>query len=373
LPRRPRLRPLSIFLLKDGLEAWGDALREENEIEMFDLRRSAGVDGVFVVRDSNPHAPWWRSYVDPHLRDELAGLTNASTAGVLFLDAAGHSFAFTFGYGRHLLDPEWLVPDFGLRVVLNTVEPDQLKSVDARTIDEFTMHTRRDLSTGSSFGAFGLDVARDLVRAVTGPPRDESLGRRMTGADALSLSSRAQIPELGPLCERLAAAYQASDYKERFGWIDHLRPVKDPVLRRDLDEVLIADIRERKLTDLHLAPPETIEWRRAGGFTYSTGSSGLDDLDPDPRITAYLETIDDPAGLELDDLKSARVIAMDAESGYDLDRWSVYRCIVVRDRPVIRATGGGVRRHAPGTQRRAAPSRRRHNGERLPPTGGGRS
>jgi uncharacterized protein (TIGR04141 family) len=271
LPRPPRLRPLSVFLLKDGLEAWGDALRDEDEVDMLDLRRSTGLAGVFVARSSHTHAPWWRSYVSPHLRGELTGLTNASTAGVLLVDAAGQSFAFTFGYGRHLLDPEWLVPDFGLKVVLNTVEPDQLKSVDARTIDEFTMHTRRDVSTGSSFGAFGLDVSRDLVRAVTGPPRDETLGRRMTGADALSLVSRAQIPELGELCERLAAAYEASDYKERFGWIDHLRPVKDPALRRELDDVLIADIRERKLTGLHLAP------RRR-----STG--GVPGASPTPRV-----------------------------------------------------------------------------------------
>lgn len=69
----------------------------------------------------------------------------------------------------------------------NTVAPDGLKSVDAKTIEETTLHTRRDVSRDSAFAAFGLDPSRDLLRAVTGTPQDGTLAHRLTGADSLGI------------------------------------------------------------------------------------------------------------------------------------------------------------------------------------------
>src|SRR5207244_3420860 len=158
--------------------------------------------------------------------EDLPDLYAASSGAVLFVESSRRLFAVTFGQGRHLLEPETLESDFGLKVVLNTVAPDQLKSVDAKTIDETTMHTRRDVSRDSSFAAFGLDVSRDLLRAVTGTPQDDTLGPRLTGSDALGLHTRAQVPQLPALATRLLEAYQAEHYKEHFDFIDYLRPEK---------------------------------------------------------------------------------------------------------------------------------------------------
>jgi Family of unknown function (DUF6119) len=113
----------------------------------------------------------------PHTGADLGGLLTASSSAVLLIEAAQRHFAVTFGQGRHLLDPEAYEQDFGLKVVLNTVARDQLKSVDAKTIEETTLHTRRDVSRDSSFAAFGLDVSRDLLRAVTGTPQEKPAGK----------------------------------------------------------------------------------------------------------------------------------------------------------------------------------------------------
>ncbi len=103
--------------------------------------------------------PPWANYLSPHVSGDLPGLNTSSAAAVLLLEVAGRIFAITFGGGRHLIEPDSYVRDFGLKVVLNTVAPDQLKSVDAKTIDDTTVHSRLDLSHESSFGAFGLDVS----------------------------------------------------------------------------------------------------------------------------------------------------------------------------------------------------------------------
>jgi uncharacterized protein (TIGR04141 family) len=307
-------------------------VRNANSLTWTDVTRRSGVRGVLALRTSVPRTPWWVAYLAPHLSDidPLQALANASTAALLIVEVAGRRFAFAFGYGRHSLDPEAYEQDFGLKVVLNTVDADRLVSIDARTFDELTMHTRRDLSQGSSFAAFGLDISRDLVRAVTGPPRDEALGARASGSDALALLTRAQFEELPNLCERLLAAYQAQDYKERFGWIDHLRRVREPSLTERLNERLLEAIRTRQLTDMHLAPPEPMSWSQLSGFTYSTGRD--DELDPDPRITSYLETIGPLEDVELVDLKRDRVVAVSAETDQPLETWSVFRCVVFETR-----------------------------------------
>jgi uncharacterized protein (TIGR04141 family) len=305
------LRSLSIFLLKETVEGPRDAVRDAEARAWYDVR---DLDGVVATQPTTPKTPWWVEYLAPHLAgaETLESLRNASTRALLILRAAERHFAFAFGQGRHLLDADSYEQDFGLRVVLNTVDADQLKSADSRTFDELTLHTRRDLSQGSSLSAFGLDVTRDLLRAVTGPPRDPAVGHRASGADALALLTRAQLDQLPALCERLLAAYGADDYKERFGWIDQLRRVRDPELVERLNEQLVERIRNEELVDIHLAPPEPMPWDRLEGFTYSRRRD--EPLDPDPRITSYLEGVRSIDELDVKKLKRDRVMAISSET-----------------------------------------------------------
>jgi uncharacterized protein (TIGR04141 family) len=235
-------------------------------------------------------------------------------------------FAATFGQGRHLLEPESFEKDFGLKVVLNTVAPDQLKSVDAKTIDETTVHTRRDLSKDSAFSAFGLDPSRDLLRAVTGRPRDETLAHRLTGSDALAIHTRDELPSLPELGARLLTAYDADDYKEHFAFIDFLRPERDRGRIAELQDLLVKALENQEWTDIHLAAPETLDWQELRGFRFSTQAHSEEDAH-DPSIRAYLATREDE-DLDLSILKHDRMLAIRASNGEQMASWQLYRCIV---------------------------------------------
>jgi uncharacterized protein (TIGR04141 family) len=327
MPRPPRLRTLSVFLLREEIASWDDALRHPEELDRHEAS-SNEIDGVLVVGKLNRKKPWWRDYVARHVEhpSDLDRLLNSSTGAVFLFATAERRFAIAFGQGRHLLDPDGYEQDFGLRVVLNSVDPNRIRSVDARTIDESTMHTRVAASRESDFEDFGLDVARDLVRAVAGPPRDETLGRNLAGADRLAISTRAQLDEVPELADRLLSAYESEEYKERYPWVDRLRPVRDKALISDLDDELISDLRSADLDNLHLAPPEALDPLRLAGFDYSTSSH--DDLDTDPRISAYLKTLDGREELSVARLKSDRVLAYESEGEQLLDSWKVFDCIV---------------------------------------------
>lgn len=328
MARKPRLRTLSIFLLREEIGSWDDALRDGEGVSRHETRKAVDVDGLLVVGSPNRKPPWWRDYVSPYVlrSGELDRLINASTGALFFFEAADRRFALALGQGRHLLEPEAFEHDFGLRVVLNSVDADRIRSVDARTIDERTMHTRRNASRESDFEDFGLDVARDLVRAVSGPPRDENLARNLAGADRLAVSCRAQMEDLPDLASQLLAAYESEDYRERFPWVDKLRPVKDAALKYELNDQLADDLKDRQLDNLHLAPPEVVDPLRLAGFAYSTLRG--EELDTDPRISVYLQSLSEKQELSVDRLKSDRIVAFEAEGEQMLDSWSIYKCIV---------------------------------------------
>jgi uncharacterized protein (TIGR04141 family) len=217
--------------------------------------------------------------------------------------------------------------DFGLKVVLNTVATDQLKSVDAKTIDETTLHTRRDVSRDSSFSAFGLDITRDLLRAVTGTPQDDTLAHRLTGSDALGLWTRAQVPDLPVLMERLLVAYHSDEYKRKnFEFIDFLRPEKRADRLHELEQTLVDALRARELDDAHIAAPEVLDQLDLSGFRFSSQEDADVDPDPDPRISVYRDSREgDDIDLAL--LKADRLIAVRSD-GETYRRWSVYRSLV---------------------------------------------
>jgi uncharacterized protein (TIGR04141 family) len=321
------LQRITISLLKKGTKT-KDAFREFDKLSGHRVPAfSTKKDSLFTY--STPAtSPKWRKYLEPHVTGGLNGLVVASASAVVLFRAKSRLFALTFGQGRHLLNPEAVVQDFGLRVVLNTVAPDQLRSVDAKTVDDTTVHTQRDVSKGSAFAAFGLDPSRELLRAMTGKPKDESLAHSLTGSDALGIQTRLTLPEIPGLAKRLLVAYQDIAYKENFEFIDYLRPERNAPKIRELEGALVEMLQERAISDVHLAAPETIDWLDLDGFRISTVDYEEGDSESDPSIRSYLDSFDDPEEISIERLKSDRVEARSASSPQGLARWSVYRSIV---------------------------------------------
>lgn len=326
MARGPKLQKLTLSLVKEGVGR-DSALR--NRDALFAYRIPAldpDVDSLFTAARP-PTAPSWKHYLEPYVDGPLEDLRTASASGVLIFEAAGRLFAATFGQGRHLLDPEIFEQDFGLRVVLNSVAPDQLKSVDAKTIDETTVHTRRDVSQDSALATFGLDLSHDLLRAVTGTPADESLAQRLTGSDALGIQTRAQVPELPELASRLLDTYFSQAYREHFDFIDHLRVEKSASRLRELEEQLVQALTTREIDDVHLAAPETLDWLDLEGFQFSRRSRNPEPILNDPKITAYLDHRKDE-GITIESLKRDRLYAIRTSTEEPMAAWPIFRCLV---------------------------------------------
>ncbi len=324
--RRTRTRKLTILLLKQTVESFNDALRNPDSVIRVPLKNGIPYEGEFCYSVRKSDAPGWQNFIEIVLKSPLTDLSTSSVSAVLFVKAGGRIFAFTFGYGRNLLKSDCYELGFGLKTVLNRIDPERLRSLDLRTYEDMVVSTRKQTSRSAEMAVFGLDVSRDLLRAVTGEPEDPSFAKRLTGADALVLSVAISPDKLGEKCEQILQAYQDNRYQKYFDWVDHLKEVRDSHLVSILNEKLEKALKTGGTEKLHLAPPEVINWQSVEKFRIN-GTRNKEYIDLD--INEYLNALGDKKEqLTVQKLKNYRVSVCYAGSEQFWDSWSLFNCIV---------------------------------------------
>ncbi len=322
---------LTWCLIKPGVEADDpDAVIEPPETGTLEAFRVPSLnrqrDSLFV-KATHAVPPKWLAYVQGHVSGKpLPRILGASSSVVLLVPASGRLLAVTFGYGHSLLREETLVQDFGLKVVLNLLDPRQIKSLDARTFDELTLHTRRGVSHNSPLGVFELDVSRNLLRGITGTSQDQVLGGQLTGATSLGMNTAATLPQLPAVAGALIDTYASKRYRRNFRFIDDMRAVRDTTTIAALDALLVCALERREMTDMHLAIPDSVDWLEIAGVRFSFKPKQQSSR-PDPSIGDYRRLRD--GDISLDRLKGDKVQAISALDETQLKgKWPVYRCIV---------------------------------------------
>lgn len=196
-----------------------------------------------------------------------------------------------------LLRPEALEPDYGLKVAAGLVNPGQIASLDARSVEATAIQVRRQSARGVTPGAIGFNVAREMLRAVAGRLIDEALGSRITGSDSVSLTAKLHVGTLGPRLDALHEAYTAGRWRSNFGHIARWTPLRGNAAEK-LDDLLLGVLRHRRERILAgedpdigpgperppvLEAPEVISWPAA---SFRTSIEKGDELDPFPELEA---------------------------------------------------------------------------------------
>jgi uncharacterized protein (TIGR04141 family) len=318
---------ITSYLIKDEYHDFEEIIRDEIEVEYYQLKEEFELDGLIVVGYTSRNSPQWLQLLQCGSDRTLPDLLNSSTRAILLLRSNERVFAFPFGFGRYLLKDEALVKDFGIKVVLNSVDPQKLRSIDTATISEMTIHSRTQTSRTTSVNTFGIDVVKDFLKSVTGEPINEDFGTVITGRESVQFSYDFQndFSKFGVICTNLAEKYNSDSYRENFSWVDNLQIVNDSVLKRTLNQKLIDNINAREANKLHIAPPEIIDWNEIGGFSFtSSGNNSERDLD----IEDYFGYLDKFDSLGLEKLKRHSVFTWDISQENRLAKWKLYDCVV---------------------------------------------
>ncbi|PVX26311.1 MAG: hypothetical protein CW691_01820 [Candidatus Bathyarchaeum sp.] len=311
------------------------ALRDPSSLQSFDLIPSIPFQGQFFLQKSDPKKPSWFDFLDDGINDLIVPEIQRINA-VLFVKVKYHDdqiFAITFGQGRYLLRPDCIMKNYGLRVALNVIYDqsdgqstfERIKGIDAKTVAENTMRTRRQSDRRATFETFGVDIQRDLLRAVTGIPISSGIwGTRISGSDSISINPVTSFDNLGDICKNVAQAYNDDAYQQNFEWIDNLHAVTDPQILKELNEVLIEAIKTGSM-DVAITVPEIVDWEDISNFYFEFDSANTFTDPEDVNLHDALESSKKLENLTIKHLRQMHLEVLYSDD--EVARWPLLRCL----------------------------------------------
>lgn len=320
-PAKPKLRVFGIYLIKDGL-AVTDILRHPIPAAQYPIPLPDCQAVLYVRTPRKSQASWVPLFAQfANLSQDLC---NGNTAAVLLATTSSRTFAITFGYGKSLLCPSCWEEDFGLRVSLNAIHPDKIRSISHTSFDAISQRSQIQANTDAAIGDFGLDIERDLLRAVVGQPANPALGEVLAGADPLSASARIGLEELPALLQTLFKEFNSKAYQARYPWLDHIRHATDKPLIEKLNAALLQALNARS-SQVWLVVPEIMDWVNLKGFGYSTAPN----QEPESEIRAphFLDTLPVATPLSIEKLKREHVLQFALDTDAPVRRWPVFKCL----------------------------------------------
>lgn len=310
---------LSIYLIKEEYTLEKQILKNpSNKINI------EGV-GSFFFENSRSHQPSW---VNSFFGDTLNGisfLTSSAKGGLLVKinhNDKGVFFFISFGTGRFMLKDGVIEERFGLKTTLNTVKPNSLRSIEKSSLTAGTKISKEQMSKATKATDFGIDIEQDLIKEVAGLSKLISFGNTLSGADALSVSTKVDISNISQFLGSCYNQYKSNEYQADFDWIDNIQGLKNGVIISSLNTLLIEKLNNRELDKIWMAVPDLIEWIDIKGFKVPNKKELIADI----YIIDFLDNLKDEIK-EISQLKTKYIQLISASTDECRQEWTAYKCI----------------------------------------------
>lgn len=311
----------AVSLLKEGFAGASEILKPP--YDSYEVKSGRTRLGTLHIRQASARPPSWLSLFRGVIDNMPSRVLSQHASAVLLMRASSRTFAISFGHGWQLIRPEAVQDKFGLRVALNSIDAERIKSIDRTRLDSLASKTRSQSTRSGTQDEFGIRQDQDLLRGITGMPRDDELGSPITGGDALHLHLPADLAQLRTYLARSLTAYASTAYRRDFGWIDHVSVVRDPTLETQLEKQLTERLRARNFTDMYLAIPDIIDWAETSGFHYTAGGELHDDV----HFEMFIDGSRNADELETKSLRTRYVRQVGLAADTEIAKWSAYKCV----------------------------------------------
>lgn len=335
MTEKKKTRTLNVRLLRKGRkpeDAFTETFTPGEERGLEERPWGAADGGRLFIGQIYSNPPGWRSLLQEVSPDLPEGIFTGGAGAVVFLPVGDRFAAVCFGHVHIALDDHAFERQFGLRVTLNSVPRDQLRTIDLATPDAVTFQKRVQASRDSDVQAFGVDMLRDLARVAGGTPRNPDFARFVAGKDSLSITCQVEPDKIHEKCAEIVAEYKQTTYRKEFAWVDNMRRIEEKDTVEQLDkkvEKAIKELRAGKVSDLHMTPPEIVNYTEGSTLHYNGfGSHGTNfqSLSIDDYVAELGR-----CGFKGDiaEIKEKhRVKAKEDDEGDFSEKWRVYDCFV---------------------------------------------
>ncbi len=317
----PDSNKLSIYLIKDEFSN-DDKLILKNSPQP--LTTVAGLGTAYYCPSQTITPKWVTSFFCNQINNTNIFTSNARAVLIARVKIGEElkTFAITMGQGKHMLSNDVTEDDFGLKIVLNTIKPDSLRRINKINIGGNQKTSNEQLPLASDIDDFGFDIDRDLIGTVTGYSNDDTLAIGiLTGGELFNLTAPVDVTNLKDFLCKSYRRYKSTSYRENFGWIDHIKKVKDSRIISTLETEIIRLINEDSPA-IWMAVPDVIDWENITGFKYN-GKETYGDI--------YIKIVKDSFrnGLSsFEQLKHKSILAISAQDGISTyTSWQAHKCL----------------------------------------------
>ena len=281
---------------------------------------------ILYIRKAEPHSPPWTNIFSDHVDKKVFG-NSSSPGAVLVIQLRQAKFMITFGLGRHSVRDAFIQRDYGLKVALNSIGEDKLRSIDKSSHERTPLNSRTQASKGVDIFELALNTEIDLLTAITGSSNIEKFGAKVTGRDALTLSVKENLEGFCELLKETYKVYKKKDYKKSFGWVDNFRRIKDPALLKKLDLKVLKLLKGDPVDSCcQLAEPEVIDWEYTAFYVLEKKGKRTDYY-RELRLENLIQVIKSKnTNFTIDDFRSHSIYCTD-DNYTVIKSWSAYNCL----------------------------------------------
>jgi uncharacterized protein (TIGR04141 family) len=292
----------------------------------------AGIPGCEVYYGSSfATPPAWISFIEEGATASLGKITTNGAVCIIFVPVSNRYMCYTFGMTIGKFVYQNFEKDFGLKVVLNTVDPMRLRSVDSKTVDTVVTNKRTQLSKENKIEDFGFEINKDLLRSVAGKPAKSSFASMVAGSDTLTINCDMSPSIILAKSKTILTNYLSVAYKTHYNWIDNIKVEKDASIIAELDQQVVDQLNlflsSKPSIDFQLASPIILDMESINHFVIKGYRSKETFAMPDfeswiTDMIAYKKT-----SLTLADLSNYKIDGVNDEDSV-WGSWSIYDWLI---------------------------------------------
>ncbi|MFN8301944.1 MAG: TIGR04141 family sporadically distributed protein [Saprospiraceae bacterium] len=317
-------RRLAITLFKSTVHSLNECLSGKPIESEYEIKQQYSLEGKIYIGVPTEDPVDWLGFLQGGTEDTINGLINVSHKAAIIIKRGNRFLGLSFGYGQALFDKKNIERNFGLRVVINSVDPKSLRSFDSAKLDDNTVLTRKQSSRGGSPTVFGSEIPSELLCGVSGKSTELLLGKSVAGKDQLLIAPNVDFTNLGDIIDLSLLQYGKTTYQNHFPWYDNIQAEQDSVTCDALNAKLSNDLRAGVYNQFSFAAPEVYDPLETPGFSFTPKGEMLSDLEFNDFIS-YLKTL--PTNdFSVDYLKGRKVYVKD-NNEEEADKWSAFDCL----------------------------------------------
>jgi len=321
-----RKEKLSIYLAKKATLHDHELINVEDSQTAIPLTVTNSESALlYIRRDGVARTPSWTKLFTDSTEVSAESFGKSSSVGAVLIVRAGTNiFLLSFGTGFHLIKNEAFERDFGLRVTLNSVDPDKVRSLDKATYDHNPLNSRTQSTRDVDIFELHVDSELEMLYAVTGMSEVDVFGSYVTGRDSLTIMVEVKLKNLADILFEASRRFHKS-LPQKFSWVDNVSKVRDSEVIEILDLELNDNFMKGTTSSFWLGEPEIVDWETQIGYSFDlyarTQRHVVLNLSDYLQYLAGKNEAVSAEGMKSDSIHVNNI-------NYESTRhWSVYRCL----------------------------------------------